>query len=256
VTRPARLRPPRRIRAGAAGNRDSGARLSCAVLATGPEEWAAVDLESGAFVRARPSMLARVAETPWSLFDVALVTIGIEDEPPDPARSEGVPLAEVPQPVGRMRRRGARRLLSRLAVPEQRWRALLGTHGPSVAYVDLDVSAPSIALVTVAAKSLRCFIRDDGLPYCSFTWGGTEQALPLLDARVVAPLRTSGLGLDGQLLAAAVGGKPGYLVVGLGAVRAGHAPKVVLSVVARRPRPDGRANAITPPVSPEAVTPD
>lgn len=234
-----RTRPPRRIRPGTASDRRAGSRISCAVLATGPEEWAGVDLDSGAFVRARPPTGGGAAVPgEWSPFDVAVVELGSDTEPPDPARPEAVAPAVSPERVGRMRRGAARRLLKRLVAPEQRWLPILGTRGPSIAYVDLDLSTPSLVLVATSRRTLQCYVREDGDVVCSFAWGGTTQVLPLFDARArAAVVASSPKPLDATGLASAIGGKPGYLLVGLASVRGGHAPKVVLSVLAKRPTP-------------------
>jgi hypothetical protein len=207
------------------------------VLAAGAQEWAGVDLASGAFVRARVVDGRAAVTGEWAPYDVAVLEIAPDGEPPDPARPEAVDLAADPEHAGRMRRGGARRLLERLCAPEQRWQPILGTRGPSVAYVDLDGTSPSLVLVAVAAKSLHCSARDTGEVACSFSWGSTTQVLPVLDERVAdLAARHGSAGLGASELAQAVGGKPRYLLVGLGPVRGGHAPKIVLSVLAKRPR--------------------
>lgn len=231
-----RIRAPRRIRAGAAADRRPGSTVTCAVLSTGPEEWAGVDLASGAFVRARPSRAGTPAVAgEWSIYDVARLEVGADDEPPDPARPESVVLATEPRRVGRLRRGAARRLLAQLAAPDRNRAPILGTRGPSTAYVDLDLSMPSIELVPTDARALRCFVRADGGPACAFSWSGITLTLPVLDARVRAALDGGGAPLADAALATVCGGKPGYLLVALTAVRGGHAPKAVLSVVAKRP---------------------
>ncbi|MCU1495621.1 MAG: hypothetical protein JWO62_3385 [Acidimicrobiaceae bacterium] len=232
-----RLRPPRKIRPGASGERRPGSRISCAVLSAGPEEWVAVDLDSGAFVRTRPASEGTlVPKGEWAMFDVAVVELGIDDEPPDPSRPEAVAISSAPERAGRLSRRAARRMLHRLVAPEQTRLPILGTRGPSIAYVDLDVASPSLVLITTSPKSLRCYVRETGDVSCSFEWAGTTQALPLLDeqARELV-LESSPRPVEPAALASAVGGVPGYLLVGLAAVRGGHAPKAVLSILAKRP---------------------
>jgi hypothetical protein len=234
VSKSVRLRPPRKIRPWDAIELRPGSVLSCAVLSTWPE-WVGVDLESGAFVRA-PLIADGSAAVggEWSVFDVALVEVAAELELPDPARPEAITISGVPEHAGSMRRGAARRLLHRLAAPEQRWLPLLGTRGPSIAYVDLEVTTPSVVLVEVSPKQLSCFVRERGDVVCSFSWAGTTQTLPLLDERVAQRCREAAPApLEPAALAAALGGKPVYLLVGLAAVRAGHAPKAVLSVLTR-----------------------
>ena len=237
-----RVRAPRRIRPGTAGDRRPGATVRVAILSTGPEEWAGVDLESGAFVRARPPRDGGAAVGGrWAMFDVARLEVAHDDEPPDPARPEAVALASEPEHAGQLRRGTARRLLAQLATRDQGRRPILGTHGPSTAYVDLDRSAPSVALLSVDPRSIRCSERPDGQVICAFSWAGITITLPLLDARARAAVAARGGELDGSFLAAVAGGRPGYLLVALGAVRRGHAPKVALSVVAKRPARRPRA---------------
>ena len=253
MARRARVRPVRRVEPGASADRSPGARLSCAVLSASPEEWVGVDLATGAFVRTRHGAFARrgagemlgpAADTgldegaagraPWAPLDVAVVSVGEDLDPPDPARPEAVALAADIEPAGRVGRRAARRLLRHLAAPEQPGAAVLGTRGPSIAYVDLDARSPSVVLLASAPRHIECYLRPDGAPACSFTWSGTTQALPLLDSRLRSAVRDrSPRPLDDAHVAAAIGGRPAFLLVGLTAVRDGHVPKAVLAVLAR-----------------------
>ncbi len=208
--------------------------LDCLVLAPGPEEWAAVDLASGALVRARPGS---GEQDPigggWAAYDLARLTIAADPEPLDPARPEAVAIVEPAERLGRLRRRPARRLLRRLASPERPGATLLGTHGPSIPYVDLDGSHPSLMLIGVAARSLEAFALSPTQAALSFSWSGTRHRLPVVDAGLrSATLASAPHSLSGGRLVAAMGGKPSLLLVGLGAVRAGHAPKVVLAALA------------------------
>jgi hypothetical protein len=172
------------------------------------------------------------------MFDVAVVELAADDEPPDPARPEAVAMSIGPERVGHLRRRMARRLLHRLVAPEQIRLPLLGTRGPSIAYIDLEPAAPSLALIATSPKSLRCYQRHEQEAFCSFTWAGTTQALRLLDSRASALVHKSAPEpVEPDALAAAIGGKPGYLLVGLVAIRGGHVPKAVLSIIPKRPKP-------------------
>ncbi len=235
MARQSRVHTVHRIQPGARADRAPGARLTCAVLSTGPEEWVGVDLASGAFLRARPGAVGAPAlPGEWSPFDVVVLEIGEDTEPPDPARPEVVAVTGTPERTGRLRRRVARRLLRQLCAPEQQGRTVLGTRGPSIAYVDLDVSTPSLVVVETSPRLFGCYLRDDGNVACSFSWAGTTQSLPLLDGLLrAAVLERSPRPPDSASIGTAVGGKPGFLLVGLTAVRAGHAPKAVLSVLPR-----------------------
>ncbi len=233
----ARVRVPLRLRR-AGLDRSPGRRLRCAVLAATAEEWAGVDIASGGFVRSRPLRGGAGGEgweQGWEPLDVALVEVGEDPEPPDPARPEGIAFAGAPELVGRLARGSRRRLLRQLSTPEARGASVLGSRGPSIAYVECDLTAPSLTLLAVSPRVLRCHLDESGRLRCEFSWSGIRNSLPLLDPRVLrvladAPDQSS---LDAAALARAVGGKPGYLLVGLTAVRDGHAPKAVLSVLAR-----------------------
>jgi hypothetical protein len=207
------------------------------VLASGPDEWVGVDMETGVYVRSRiTSSGSDDVGDEWSLFDLATLQVAVDDEPPDPARPEAVAMVGPPEHSGRLRPRAARRLLKRLTAPEQRWVPLLGTRGPSVAYIDLDLASSSLVLIATSAKKLKCSTKNDQA-YASFTWGGTTQALPIEDPSARRAVMSSSVQpIEPAALAAAIGGKPGYLLLGLGAVRQGHAPKVVLSIAPKRPR--------------------
>jgi len=229
-----RVRTLRRVRSGTPRHRRPGATLDCLVLACGPEEWAAVDLASGALVRARH---AAPGEPPplgegWHPLDIARVVIADDGEPVDPARPEAITPAGPPSHLGHLRRRPGRRLLRRLASPERPGASLLGTHGPSIAYLDLDGSSPSLMLIAVSHRSLEAFATSAEHVQLAFSWSGTRHQLPVLDDRLrAAALVEAPRSLAGARLAAALGGKASLLLVGLGAVRAGHVPKVVLAAL-------------------------
>ncbi len=231
----ARVRAPRRLhRTGL--DRTPGRRLRCAVLAATAGEWAGVDLASGGFLRSRP--LGEGLRAGWEgrgdPLDVALVEIGEDLEPPDPARPEAVALAGAPERIGRLARRSRQRLLRQLATPEQPGAGVIGSRGPSIAYVDCDLASPSVALLAVSRRELSCRLDASGRPRCEFSWAGYRNSLPLLDPRALGALSEAGqAALDAAALSRAVGGKPGYVLVGLTAVRDGHAPKAVLSILPR-----------------------
>lgn len=225
----------RRVRIGTPRERRPGSVLDCLVIAPGPQEWAAVDLASGAFLRARPPGPGGepALGTGWRALDLARLTIGDDGEPIDPARPEAIVCGEAPVRLGRLRRRASRRLLRRLASPERPGATLLASHGPSIPYVDLDGTSPSLMLVGVAARSLEAYGRSHEEAVLAFAWSGVRHQLPILDDRLrSATLAQAPRPLAGARLAAALGGKPSLLLVGLGEIRAGHAPKVVLAALA------------------------
>lgn len=205
------------------------------MLSTGATEWAAVDLASGALLRAHT--VVDDDEPPlavsWNLYDVVRVMIAPDDEPPDPARPEAVAVEPEPWRLGRLRRRRAWRLLRRLASPERPGGNLLSTHGPSIPYVDLDGASPSLMLIAVSPRSLEAFALSGGEAALAFSWSGTRHQLPVADEQLrSACIAAAPRSLSGGRLTAALGGKPSMLLIGLGPVRSGHAPKVVLTALA------------------------
>lgn len=225
----ARVRLVRRIRPGTPRASAPGARLTCVVLAASAEEWVGVDVASGALVRSaagRGETFARVVPMDVIRFALAPGTV-----PADPARPEAVVPAEEPARAGRLRARKARRLLARLAAPERDGAPLLGAWGPSVAFVDLDGSRPSVVLVSVDRRGLSLQRDRDQRPEAVLVWGGIPQRLPLSDP--VALDRVGGLRgrLEGGSLESALGFRPAYAVVGLGAVEDGHARKELLALL-------------------------
>jgi hypothetical protein len=224
----ARLRVPRQIKAGAVAAVAPGARLRCVVLAAGSEEWVGVDLASGAFVR---NPAGGPVPDPRGLrpLQVLDLIVGGVDETFDPTRPEAVVLSEASAPIGELKGRKARRLLRCLAAPERRGTPLLGWWGPSVAFEDLDGTTPSLVLVELANGALEIASEPAEVPRCVLRWAGVRQALPVVDpALASAPSRGPG---RHTRLAELLGFVPGFALVGLGAVRSGYVPKVLLSLL-------------------------
>ena len=227
-----RLRVPRQIRVGALAEARPGARLRCAVLASTGTEWVGVDLASGALVRNRAG--GTVPSPDWHRpLQVAEVVLGTPEEAPDPTRPEAVELSEAGEPIGRLRRRRARRLLRRLAAPERPGSPLLGRWGPSIAFEDLDGSSPSLVVVALHG-GFELGRSPAGEARCAIHWSAVRQELPLVDPLAAgAAERIGSMAPAGRGVEAVLGFQPGFALVGLGAVRGGYAPKVVLSVLAR-----------------------
>jgi hypothetical protein len=217
------------------------------LLARGPE-WVVVDVATGALVRSRASGWPVVA-TDSSLvagasldrdrgkphtgpeLDVVEIELADDDEPSDPARPEAVMVRRAPERVGAPRRRSVRRILHDL-LPTDPKRPLLGSLGPSISYVDLDGSRPSVAVV--APDRPPAFASDVVGTWCQFSLGGRKHRLPVVDERLVeAKDRARDGALTGDAVVAAIGGAPRYLVVALGAPHRGQAPKLVLGVLPR-----------------------
>lgn len=225
----ARVRLVRRIRPGTPRASAPGAHLTCVVLAASEGEWVGVDVTSGALVRSpagRAEAFASVA--PMDLVRFALAP---GDGPADPARPEAVVPAEAPARAGRLRPRKARRLLARLAAPERDGAPLLGTWGPSVAFVDLDGSRPSVVLVGVDRRGLTLQCDRDQQPEAVLVWGGMPQRLPLRDPIALKRVGSPRGRLEGGPLEGALGFRPAYAVVALGAVEGGHARKELLALL-------------------------
>lgn len=219
----------------------AGTVLRCLVLVPGPD-WVAVDLESGALLRAPTTpgnpadgQASDPVESPggpaWEPGSGALwpqralsaveMTLGEELQPVDPARPEAVVLAGPPVPIGELRRRVTRQLLQSL-VTKAGDRPLLGTLGPSISYGDLDGTRPSVVVVAPEARP-RFGVGPAG-PWCQFALAGRRHTMPC--AERAAPDATS------------TGHGTRLLVVALGAPQRGQVPKVVLGTLpsARRGR--------------------
>jgi hypothetical protein len=233
----------RRIETGAARADLPGDRLRCMVLAPGPDEWAAVDVASGAILRSRGPFDSGDAP-PSSLeagpLDVVEIELADDVGPTDMARPEAVTLAGTPEHLGRPRRRQARRLLRHLALRTTRFtsarspaaRLLLGPMGFSVALFELDGTSPSVAVLEPDRPPVMT-VAHNGSVRCLYVLGGTEQRLPVHDATTLAALAGRNDVRFGGGLADALGFQPRYLVVALTAPVGGHVPKAVIGVLPR-----------------------
>jgi hypothetical protein len=228
TSRAVRVRAARHFTPGRLRADGPGTVLRCLVLVPGPD-WVAVDLESGALVRAPASPAAEHANPPESGTEVAEVAagaflgrtlsavelaVGVDPGPTDPARPEAVVLARPPAPIGEPRRRATRRLLQHL-VTRATDRPLLGTLGPSICYADLEGTRPSV--VVVAPKDRPRFGVGPSGPWCQFVLGGRRHTLPC-SAEALPD-------------ASANGHVARLLVVALGPPTLGQVPKVVLGTL-------------------------
>ena len=226
--RPGRVRLPRSIRPGTRRSQEPGQRLRCLVLADVPDEWIGVDLASGAFVRGLPGLASEgsVRRT------VVELEITHDTEPVDPVRPELVVAASPPARVGVARRRPARRLLHRLAAPSRPGATVLGTWGPSIAYVDLSGSDPSVVLLGVPYRSLELSRLDGGGTELAFFYGGVTLHLGVLDVALRRLADSARAGpMKVPVIAAALGFRPEFVLVGLGPVAEGHVRKVVFGLL-------------------------
>lgn len=231
--RPVRVPAARHFQPGQVRPDEAGTELRCLVLVPGPD-WVAVDLDTGALLRAPagsesiaapgassgeaeggdPADPGAAARWPQRVLSAVQLTLGDDSEPPDPARPEAVVVTGRPVLLGEPRRRTTRRLLHEL-VTKASDRPLLGTLGPSISYGDLDGTRPSVVIVAPQARP-RFGVGPTG-PWCQFSLGGRRHTMPCTDT--AAP--------D----ASATGHGTKLLVVALGAPRRGQVPKVVLGTL-------------------------
>lgn len=225
-----KLRLPRRIHPGTVRSERPGEQLHCLVLARAADEWVGVDIATGAFVRA-PGFFD--VEDPGRRRSIVVgFTIGPPEGPIDPSRPELVVPLDQPEVIGSISPRAARRFLRKLATPESKGATILGTRGPSIAFVDLDANASSLQLLALGPKRLELGLNDRDEPDCSIPWGGTTQRTRLVDPVASAAAAASGAkGLRGSQITAAIGFRPNFVLVGLGRVSGGHAPKLVFALL-------------------------
>ena len=174
------VRLPVRIRPGTRLSPEPGRRLRAVVLAQSEGERIAIELVTGAFVRIQPTPLGTgnregppddPAKSSEDYLDgrsypddrtevivgptIVEFTVAGVIATVDPARPEAVLATSTPTRLAQPRRRSLRRLCRAVAAQEQRGATILGSRGPSLAYVDLDVSSPSVMLVAVRWKALE-----------------------------------------------------------------------------------------------------
>ncbi len=154
---------------------DAGVELTLMVLSVSTLGLTAVDLASGAVVRAGGGQLDDLSLRP---FDVVSAQLADRAEPGDPTQPEAVALAGPPRPLRRLAPRRAERLLRPLLHPE--WTHLLGFVGPSIPFWELDGTRPSVAVVAAPAM---LGADDDGRLRCRFVWRTLVHDLPVATAR-------------------------------------------------------------------------
>jgi hypothetical protein len=157
------------LRVGPRGSRQS--ELELLVLSPGRQGCAAIDLASGALVRAEHPPL----ESPSAPFDVVRGSVNDDDEPDEFTHPEALTLREPPVRVSRLRGRQAERYLRPLLHP--RGEPLLGFSGPAIPFWDLPAGQPSISLVDPETRPEVS--RDAGGAWCRFRWKGVIHQLPL-----------------------------------------------------------------------------
>lgn len=180
-----------------------GATVDLVVLAPTPSGCVGIDADSGALVRA--VHLGTPARTPHP-FDVVRVALAEPlEELLDPSQPEALAVSQ-PEPVGRLDRRTAERLVRPLLHP--RSEHVLGTALPELPYWELDGTRPSVSILEPRVVPR---VRDG---YATFEWRGLPQCLPLARR-------------------APVSFRPGRLVVAFTEPRHGRCAKEVLAVLPR-----------------------
>ncbi len=240
-----------------------GGQITCVTLFHSPTEWIGVDIETGSFLRnSRYLQFAQLpidklpekkrkkekptdveAETssqhssPIKKFTLLQLTKPIRPNPVDPSRPEAIESVETITILGQIHYRKVKQLLQTAAAKGQKSGKILGNFGPSVAFMDLEATEPSVALIDVTKSSMEVILSEDRGMVCVFESGGTVQMLPLADHRCRGLLSTEDKAvLTKKELSRLLGGRVTHLLISLYQVQNGHVPKVVMSVLAPRKR--------------------
>ena len=208
-----------------------GSTLTLLVLACHAEDTTAVDVASGALVRARIAW-PEAHDPDLAPFDVVEAVLADEPERDDLDQPEAVTVTGLPRHRGTLHGRHARRLLHQLTTPVEEH--VLGFPGASAPYWEFRGTRPSLALV-VPTKGPVLFRRaGDRQLWARFGWGRSDNWLPVEDAGARRALDVARRDrLAGKDLASALGFKPHYLVVSLSAPRDGHSYKTVRALLPR-----------------------
>jgi hypothetical protein len=197
-----------------------GTELELLILSVDRDHVAAVDLASGALVRAwSPGRVDGRLRT----YDVVAGTLDADDDRvPDPSEPEAIALAGPPEWIGRLSGRRVQRYLRPLVHPSDQ--PLLGAHAPAVPFWERKADHPSIAVVEPegAAVVARRGRRLD----CWFGWKGVTVQMPFVDSRV-----SRGMLRTGRLRLAT--GRGDRLLVALTPPINGHCHKVVSGLLPR-----------------------
>ena len=199
---------------------DPGSCLQLLVLAARRGQLVAVDLDSGALIRAWCPAVSSARLRPYDLVEATVAADN--DAVPDPVEPEALVLDDEPEPFGRLEGRRAERLLRPLLHPDDA--PLLGSHAPAIPFWERRDDHPSIALVEPQGPVV--LRREPGYLGCRFTWQGKVRQLPCLDERRAAEMDRAG-----QI--SAPGPKRARLVVALTPPIDGRCHKVVEVVLPR-----------------------
>jgi len=183
-----------------------------------------VDLDSGAFVRARYHGEAE----PLATFDVVSAQIADANHPIDASRPETVYLDHPPRHVGALSARRAERWLEPLHHPRRR--SLLGFPGATVPYWTLNGDQPSLTLVDLVAGTQ--VHREPKQYECRFTWQSVRYHLPLVDRDLTDRLDDIGWPrYTSRDLESVLGQRVRRLLVALSPPHGGYCYKVVAALL-------------------------
>jgi hypothetical protein len=197
-----------------------GTELELLILSVDRDHVAAVDLASGALVRAWSSEPVDRRLRPY---DVVAGTIDADaDRVPDPSEPEAIALAGPLEWIGRLAGRRVQRYLRPLVHPSDQ--PLLGAHAPAVAFWERNANHPSIAVVEPEGTAVVA--RRGRRLDCWFGWKGVTMQMPFVDSRI-----SRGMDRTGRLRLATGPGE--RLLVALTPPIDGHCHKVVAGLLPR-----------------------
>lgn len=207
---------------------EPGVGLELMVLSDSPQGCAAVDVSSGALVRAA---FSGRTEAPLAPFDLVRAILAFDPDGPDPTQPEAVVLTQAPEVLGRMRGRAVRRLLAPLLLPQRA--EPFGFPGSAAPYWTVPGDRPSLAVLR--PSSGPSLVRRNGdVVACRFGWRDVELELPVVDNLAVRAASVSnGARVGGRALARVLGFEPTHLVLALTAPIDGRCYKVVAGFLPR-----------------------
>jgi len=207
---------------------EPGTKLSLMVLADGPEGCAAVDVSSGALVRA---IYSGEPEKPLQPFELVRAVIAEDPDGPDPTQPDAVSLTAPPEPAGRVRGRQARRLIAPVLLPAGE--PPFGFPGSAAQYWTIPGDRPSLAVLAPDRAPTVQMHGHDSVT-CRFAWSGADHELPVADRRLRHAMAAGDWPrLSGPTLRQVLGFDPAWLLVALSAPQAGRCYKVVAGMLAR-----------------------
>jgi hypothetical protein len=205
---------------------EAGAQLDLLVLASEPSGSIGVDLESGAFVRARHPVAAGRVLRPFSVASGELAPGDMFDA----AQPELAELTGPLRPTARIHPRKADRWLRPLLHPPRP--PLLGLTGNAIPYWTLEGDRPSVSLVEPEEVGVA---RAPGGYVCRFIWQGTFHEVFLRDRRLLAALESRQVQRCGERqIQHLLGHAPDRLLIALTAPIQGYCYKAVMGVLPRR----------------------